>query len=1199
MSTTPLIIPQNNLNPLTRAIRGNTDNWSTMVSLLVGDKMRAMDSVRNIFECFKLNNFMPRFYQTLFQNQDNVELQKNGIGLSSGFEATRHYSGPQIAAKLHEEVMAFAGLLCAEGIEHQNGEIISNRRIDYRDTNLIYSDNEKFRPHAGSLYFTNPNGDDYLYFMHFSEMVRLVDGRVTDEDRKHVLERLRYYYYSFHWPYKLRGDSQSKSELDDRLSTWSVPLREKVKIPTTDVLKQRYEGDVVPKPNKTFRLLEQADMPSVHSNALDEMADALGEELKLEYQRKVNALVLARQEHCKKQIPVGVMPRGLQKEFEILAETFSGQKEAFVMWDTWGKWDWDLMVTDCFYLDYSYKQHPEWLGVLFDVVTGKTFEIPKDTGQFIEFISSNEDYQKVIQRGLSASAIPDLNKPKSELPISAEGKEHFASTITVRPSPPKTRYPNIHWGVQTTLLSVSMGLLTLTDDEKRYLQSVIDSPLINRSDNFFERLGGTFRSSNERFIANLGLGLKDMLIKRLELDMDYQTTSNSEKKANAVLDVIIDIGKVLVPLISIIAGIIFPGFWIGAMIGMVATIALAVVPKIIKGATGDDPNKVSSAITESVIDIVVEAGGNLVGPALEKLKSLMTKVFTKISRKLVKAGVISDTFFSRLRPPTDWQTPYLRKMKLASENSAGPYEGRIGSRLEDDFDFAADFVYGLGPSRAKYIREIQRVRPHVANYNPIIDHFNNHFNKEVVDIMGAAAWNDAIIAAHSRNLPLFKKNFSDLSFFRTHRSIKQVLKENIFEDAKKALMYSADQSINPAGRNNELLWRSYFELGERDARFKVINIYKEVLESKRFNAVNKGYHSVANNVEPFAPNKLFLRGSLNGIINAEKSGAKIRFILDDIDIEKVLTGARGSNGMAVTNEELITSFAYRGFDNVKFYRDGRLVAPPWKGNIAKWNEALTKYTRRDAIESLNVSEGTLDVATKLGDFVASRPTPTLWYFTKKGVNIAAKVNVKPPLKHMLIYDNPTEPIQLSNMMFDEQIKSGDTVRNQVLVKAQRFLHTHAALSDFRERLFDRHTGVMSENLVCFSMDYLDAYNDRNSASIVLSDGERTYAEHLKGGEETQVLSQRPSTPTETMSTILSLLDVLRNELRSRYPLPPENWQFIRRYPVAFEYAFSAGGQRADINRIFVDVRGRREFEKAKRTFSNVLSFLDNINTLYI
>lgn len=84
-----------------------------------------------------------------------------------------------------------------------------------------------------------------------------------------------------------------------------------------------------------------------------------------------------------------------------------------------------------------------------------------------------------------------------------------------------------------------------------------------------------------------------------------------------------------------------------------------------------------------------------------------------------------------------------------------------------------------------------------------------------------------------------------------------------------------------------------------------------------------------------------------------------------------------------------------------------------------------------------------------------------------------------------------------------------------------------------------------------------------------------------------------------MSTILSLLDVLRNELRSRYPLPPENWQFIRRYPVAFEYAFSAEGQRADINRIFVDVRGRREFEKAKRTFSNVLSFLDNINTLYI
>ncbi|MBU2898643.1 hypothetical protein [Vibrio hepatarius] len=1196
MSSTPLLMPKNNLNPLTRAIRGEADNWSSMVTLLVGDKMRAMDSARNIFECFKLNNFMPRFYQTLFQNEQNVALQQNGIGLSSAFDATRHYSGSQIAAKLNEEVIAFAGLLCAEGIEHQNGEIISNRRIDCRETNLIYSANDKFKPHTGSLYFTNPNGDDYLYFMHFSEMVRLVDGQVTDEDRKHVVERLRYYYYSFQWPYRTRGNTPSKSERDDRLSTWSVPLREKVKIPTSDILKQRYEGDVVPKPNHTFRLLEQADMPAVHSSALDKMADILGEELKLEYQRKVNDLVLARQEHCKKQIPVGIMPRGLQKEFEILAETFSGQKNAFIMWDTWGKWDWDLMVTDCFYFDYTYKQHPEWLGVLFDVVTGKTFEIPQDTRQFIEFISSNEDYQKVIQRGLSASAIPDLNKPKSELPISAEGKKHFATTNTRNG---KTIYPNIHWGVKTTLLAISMGLLTLTNDEKRYLQSVIDSPLINRSDNFFERLGGTFRSSNERFIANLGLGLKDMLIKRIELDMDYQTTSNSEKKANAVLDVIIDIGKVLVPLISIIAGIIFPGFWIGAMIGMVATIALAVVPKIIKGTIGDNPDKVSSAIAESVIDIVVEAGGNLVGPALEKLKSLMTKVFTKISRKLVKAGVISDTFFSRLRPPADWQTPYLRKMKLASENSAGPYEGRLGSRLEDDFDFSGDFVYGLGPSRAKYIENIQMVRPQVGNYNPIIDHFNNHFNKEVVDIMGAAAWDDAIIAAHSRNLPFFKKNFSDLSFFRTHKSIRQVLKENIFEDAQKALRYSADQSINPAGRNNELLWRSYFELGEKDARFKVINIYKEVLESKRFNALNQGYNSIANNVRPYAPNKLFLRGSLNGIINAEKSGAKIRFILDDIDIEKVLSGVRGSNGMAVTNEELITSFAYRGFDNVKFYRDGRLVAPPWKGNIAKWNEALTQYTRRDAIESLNVSEGMLDVAEKLGDFAASRPTPTLWYFTKKGVNIAAKVNVKPPLKHMLIYDNPTEPIQLSNMMFDEQIKSGDMTRNQTLVKAQRFLRTHANLSDFRERLFDRQTDMMSENLVCFSMDYLDAYNDRNSASIALSDGERTYAEHLKDGEDTQILEQRSSIPTESMATILSLLDALHNNLKSHYPSSPENWQFIRRYPVAFEYDFSSGGQRADINRIFVDVRGRREFEKVKREFSNVLSFMDNISTIYL
>ncbi|HEJ6984405.1 TPA: hypothetical protein SMF26_004507 [Serratia marcescens] len=88
-----------------------------------------------------------------------------------------------------------------------------------------------------------------------------------------------------------------------------------------------------------------------------------------------------------------------------------------------------------------------------------------------------------------------------------------------------------------------------------------------------------------------------------------------------------------------------------------------------------------------------------------------------------------------------------------------------------------------------------------------------------------------------------------------------------------------------------------------------------------------------------ALSKFFSRGSKAGLEMIIRSGGrdKIHFVLDDIDIERVINKSGGSS---ITNSELRYLYRHRreinGKGKVHFYKNKQEVLAPWESDPARW-----------------------------------------------------------------------------------------------------------------------------------------------------------------------------------------------------------------------------------------------------------------------
>ncbi|HHR6132380.1 TPA: hypothetical protein ACS72K_004051, partial [Providencia alcalifaciens] len=92
------------------------------------------------------------------------------------------------------------------------------------------------------------------------------------------------------------------------------------------------------------------------------------------------------------------------------------------------------------------------------------------------------------------------------------------------------------------------------------------------------------------------------------------------------------------------------------------------------------------------------------------------------------------------------------------------------------------------------------------------------------------------------------------------------------------------------------------------------------------------------------PKLLWKRGSKLGVeITASGAGNKIHFILDQLDLEQVVTKA-GKNGQSVTASEL--RYIYRNRERlagrIHFYQDGVETDAPWVANPKLWSDYSPK-----------------------------------------------------------------------------------------------------------------------------------------------------------------------------------------------------------------------------------------------------------------
>ncbi len=131
------------------------------------------------------------------------------------------------------------------------------------------------------------------------------------------------------------------------------------------------------------------------------------------------------------------------------------------------------------------------------------------------------------------------------------------------------------------------------------------------------------------------------------------------------------------------------------------------------------------------------------------------------------------------------------------------------------------------------------------------------------------------------------------------------------------------------------LWDSYFSAGEKNEKFNIHSVYKEV----RKNPGSTQYHEWHMSGAQSAPKLLWKRGSKLGIeIAASGGGNKIHFALDSLNTEEIISKS-GMGGQSITASEL--RYAYRNRErlgaNIHFYKDDNEVDAPWVSNPEQWN----------------------------------------------------------------------------------------------------------------------------------------------------------------------------------------------------------------------------------------------------------------------
>ncbi|MGJ7262046.1 RHS repeat-associated core domain-containing protein [Morganella morganii] len=131
------------------------------------------------------------------------------------------------------------------------------------------------------------------------------------------------------------------------------------------------------------------------------------------------------------------------------------------------------------------------------------------------------------------------------------------------------------------------------------------------------------------------------------------------------------------------------------------------------------------------------------------------------------------------------------------------------------------------------------------------------------------------------------------------------------------------------------LWDSYFSAGEKNEKFNIHSVYKEV----RKNPGSTQYHEWHMSGAQSVPKLLWKRGSKLGIeIAASGGGNKIHFALDNLNIKEIINKS-GMGGQSITASEL--RYAYRNRErlggNIHFYKDDNEVDAPWVSNPEQWN----------------------------------------------------------------------------------------------------------------------------------------------------------------------------------------------------------------------------------------------------------------------
>jgi insecticidal toxin complex protein TccC len=130
------------------------------------------------------------------------------------------------------------------------------------------------------------------------------------------------------------------------------------------------------------------------------------------------------------------------------------------------------------------------------------------------------------------------------------------------------------------------------------------------------------------------------------------------------------------------------------------------------------------------------------------------------------------------------------------------------------------------------------------------------------------------------------------------------------------------------------LWESYFQAGERNPKFNIQSIYKEVRTSPGMSQYHEWHISAAQST----PKLLWKRGSKLGIeMAASGAGNKIHFVLDGLDISNVVS-KEGPGGQSITASEL--RYAYRNrarlTERIHFYKDDAETTAPWETDPDLW-----------------------------------------------------------------------------------------------------------------------------------------------------------------------------------------------------------------------------------------------------------------------